>query len=428
MQSKLQPAAVYYDMARVAAEKLEQVLRNATPKKPPIKRSARLVQNQGRVWLFVYMQVATAGKVGPLVSPSTMAEIRAATGHPRAYVDANVRRGLLTYALLLNAPPKLPTDIEYPSGRAGLALLGLSHSGEVSTPWDSLGHVLIAGMTGSGKSNLMRLLANQAVEQDHELALADPGGLTFGPLMDHPANFAPPAESLDDCAELIRRAQNEFNDRVHLYKNLPSHGQPDSIDTYNAEAAKQGQPLKRLFVFIDEFTAVMRHLKGKQGINQIEALALRGRKYGIHLVLATQAATRLDLGLARDQCRTRICFRVMSPATSRMLLQRSGAENIKQPGRALTNRWGMIQTYRLAAAAITPSTGSDGLTNRERAIVAAVWESHGGRLTFKALTEQGMSRSQARGLRTDFLARGLARHAPEADNSIMLIVNAPVTV
>jgi hypothetical protein len=63
---------------------------------------------------------------------------------------------------------------------------------------------------------------------------------------------------------------------------------------------------------------------------------LRARKYGLWCILGGQdwKASSLDTAI-RNQLASRVQFKAMSASQSRVLLQRSGAERLDVPGRAL---------------------------------------------------------------------------------------------
>ena len=68
------------------------------------------------------------------------------------------------------------------------------------------------------------------------------------------------------------------------------------------------------------------------------------RKFGINLIFSGQSISADLVGPMRDQITTRLCFRVARKEISRIVVGRSGAELIQQPGRALTER-GALQAY-----------------------------------------------------------------------------------
>lgn len=86
----------------------------------------------------------------------------------------------LRYVVLLGQRPRLPRRVALPELSPGRALLGLRYTGTpVAIPWGKLGHLLVAGKTGSGKSGFLRLLAYQAIANGAQLLAADLDGTTF---------------------------------------------------------------------------------------------------------------------------------------------------------------------------------------------------------------------------------------------------------
>jgi S-DNA-T family DNA segregation ATPase FtsK/SpoIIIE len=154
-----------------------------------------------------------------------------------------------------------------------------------------LGHCLIIGPTGSGKSELMKLLLQQVVSKDPncELILIDfKGGATL-------SQFAqlPQAKLLvtdidghnpDDLwqqvkAELGRRELRLAACRVARIEDI----------------LELGQQLPRRYIFIDELAATLAESPVAQAA--LTAVAARGRTLGVHLVLATQSAQAVPRAL-----------------------------------------------------------------------------------------------------------------------------------
>jgi len=106
------------------------------------------------------------------------------------------------------------------------------------------------------------------------------------------------------------------------------------------------------------------------------------------------------------------------------VLQETGAERLKEPGRAQTNRWGVVQVYEVGREAMG-LPGGDGMTDAERVLAERLAHEHGGRMTFEALAGLGYPRRQATRLRLDWVQRGLATRAPGEDNSILVQSGEP---
>lgn len=146
-------------------------------------------------------------------------------------------------------------------------------------------HLLIVGPTGSGKSELCRLLSvglANATEEPYELAFIDfKGGATFSFLKAHPSVVGM-ATDLEDHKLFSAGLAAELARRERLFADARC----STIDEY-----QQNEPLKRMVVIIDEATTYMR--SGPVAAELVESLAARGRSLGVHLVLATQTLTGL---------------------------------------------------------------------------------------------------------------------------------------
>jgi DNA segregation ATPase FtsK/SpoIIIE-like protein len=406
----------YIPQATHSARILLDVLARRPDTDPRHIAAWRLTEDAGQVWLFAILDDRKLPNLRAYTSPDLCHHLSTAL-RGRPVVTSN-HTGL-RLAVLLTQKPQLPHDLPYPGWRKGQVQIGTCATGtEIVTDWEGLGHVLCAGMTGSGKSNFLRLIVAQAIPEGHRLLLGDLRGRTFGLLEGHPALLAPLAESPDDCAGIVQVALAEMNRRAELYRQV--RGAPETLVEYNAVARG---PLPRLLLVLNEYNSLVMEAGGPKGdvARAVTLLTTQGRGYGITVILAGQKFQREIVGSAQDQCRTRLCFAVQKPSTSRVVLDRTGAERLKAPGRALTDPWGLVQVYSLPKE-LLPASPGHGLTPDEERIAAWVSEHANGRLTIKALTEMGLSEREARRLRDDWQARGLAIKRPEQDNALCLAV------
>lgn len=192
-------------------------------------------------------------------------------------------------------------------------------------------HGLIAGTTGSGKSELLRSLIVSlaaAVSPDHlNFALIDyKGGSTFDACARLP-HVVGVVTDLD--AHLGRRAltclEAELRYREARLREVEATDLPEYLATGPEE------PLPRLVVVIDEFAALAAELPGF--VPSLVDIAQRGRSLGVHLLLATQRPAGVIGENIRANTNLRIALRVHDPADSRDVLDDQAAAAIPR-GRA----------------------------------------------------------------------------------------------
>lgn len=329
----------------------------------------------------------------------------------------------LRYVVPLSRPRALPKRIEFPlDAERGKLALGVNYIGKrVAVPWEDLGHLLVAGMTGSGKSMFLRLLVWQAIRDGIGLLLADIDQATFPMLAGHSSLQAPIAKSAGEAFELIRQALGECDRRAALFQAMP--GYPENLDEYNRLAVKHGkEPLPRLLLVLDEFSATLSTLGGGKGDagQLLAAIGFRGRKFGITVVFAAHEFTKEQVGLLRDQVRTVVMLRVQSKEMAKRL-GCEGAERIsaQRPGLAVTNRWGPLQTYFLDKGALLQGVPSNPLqtTPAEEAIFKLALAKDGLVTRERVMQWGGVSEWQARKWMESWAIRGWIAKDPKRNNA-----------
>lgn len=213
-------------------------------------------------------------------------------------------------------------------------LLGVTQddAGQIVTVRRSLArlvHIAIGGITGWGKSIFLRQLAYQLIKSCDpiDVALVDLEGVTFAPFMKSDQLLYPIADNEPDARAVYHDLLNEMEHRKDLYSRYPGVA---SLDEYNEKADEQLRPIACL---TDESTALF---EDKTIEGTVKTLILRARKYGLWLIMGGQdwKASSLDTAI-REQFASRVQFKTMSSTSSRVLLQRAGAEELQVAGRAL---------------------------------------------------------------------------------------------
>ncbi len=195
------------------------------------------------------------------------------------------------------------------------AVLGMTADGAVEIDLVRDGpHALIAGTTGSGKSELLRTLvaslAAGASPDDLTFVLIDyKGGSTFDACADLPHTVGLVTD-LDE--RLAERALVSLEAEVRRRERLLRGVGADEVDAYRAAVGADIDPLPRLVVVIDEFAAMAADLPGF--LPALVGVAQRGRSLGIHLILATQRPAGVVSDEIRANTNLRIALRLQDRA------------------------------------------------------------------------------------------------------------------
>lgn len=208
-------------------------------------------------------------------------------------------------------------------------------------------HGMIAGATGSGKSELlMSLILQLACNYDPTVinfVLIDyKGGGAFVPLKNLP-HVVDIVTNLQQSAvdrmfkaitaELNRRQEiNTATDSKHIVDYRKKGLHLLAPDVFEQRFGIKKQPYPHLFVIIDEFAEMMEGDNDyKEQLNRITRL---GRSLGVSLILAAQRPTGVTDQM-RSNIQLRICLRVATPAESSELLRRPDAAFLPNgiPGR-----------------------------------------------------------------------------------------------
>ena len=198
-------------------------------------------------------------------------------------------------------------------------------------------HALIAGTTGSGKSEFLQtVVASLAISNSPEqmtFVLVDyKGGSAFKDCAQLPHTVGMVTD-LD--THLVGRALTslgaELRRREHL---LAVPGAKDLEDYWALQRHDPSLPvIPRLAIVIDEFASLKSELP--DFVDGLVTIAQRGRSLGIHLVLATQRPSGVISNDIRANTNLRIALRVTDDAESRDVIDAPDSATIgaHQPGR-----------------------------------------------------------------------------------------------
>lgn len=235
------------------------------------------------------------------------------------------------------------------SSRSLAAPIGLDSRGAVATidPQESFDgpHGLVAGTTGSGKSELLiTWILSTAVcfpPEQAAFVLIDYKGGGLADAFDRSdlrlPHLAGTVTNLDGAevsrslaslqAELVRRQA-----MLASAKRLTGDATMD-VSSYQRHyaAGELAEPMPHLFVVADEFA----ELKAQEPefMDELVSAARIGRSLGVHLVLATQKPTGVVSDQIQANSRFRVCLRVADAADSKEMIRRPDAAALEGPGR-----------------------------------------------------------------------------------------------
>ncbi|MFM9961637.1 MAG: DNA translocase FtsK [Planctomycetaceae bacterium] len=212
-------------------------------------------------------------------------------------------------------------------------------------------HLLVAGTTGSGKSEWLRmavaglLLTNSP--DTLRLLVIDPKRNAFHALRESRFLWRPivfPDEQ--SASDVLRELADEMDRRYQLL---------DGADTHAELAARSRVPLPRIVCVCDEYFDLINRNRAERKLieEQVCRLGAKARAAGIHLILATQQPSRETIkGTLDSNIPARVGLRMQKRLESTMLLSDAGAERLLGHGDLLFKDIGLPQ--RLQAPLLTP--------------------------------------------------------------------------
>lgn len=219
------------------------------------------------------------------------------------------------------------------------APLGVSKSGIVSLDLHDKAHGphgLVAGTTGSGKSEILQtyILAMSTLFHPYEVSFVIidfKGGGMVNQFKKLP-HLLGAITNID--GKEIDRSLKSIKAELQKRQRLFADADVNHIDKYirKFQSGEVNIPLPHLIIIVDEFA----ELKAEQPefMKELISAARIGRSLGVHLILATQKPS----GQVDDQIwsnsKFKLCLKVQSQEDSNEVIKSPLAAEIKEPGRA----------------------------------------------------------------------------------------------
>jgi hypothetical protein len=167
-------------------------------------------------------------------------------------------------------------------------------------------HLLVVGATGTGKSELLRLMICGWLGQSEpiDLTLIDfKGGATMAKFAGHPRVIGLATDLVvTDVLAVASTLERQLLSRQSLLAKV----EVASIEEY----VRAGNSLRRQIIVIDEFGELLR--QHPRIVQVLEQIAARGRSLGMHLVVANQSMAGVSRSLLVN-LRARVAIGEMDP-------------------------------------------------------------------------------------------------------------------
>lgn len=224
-------------------------------------------------------------------------------------------------------------------------------------------HLLVAGSTGMGKSVGLNTIIASILYKKHpaevKFVLIDPKMVEFSIYNKIQKDFLAklPGEeeaiitNMDKVVPTLLSLCMEMDQRYELLKAAGVRAikeYNEKFVSYRLNPEKGHRYMPYIVVVIDEFADLIM-TAGKEVETPIARIAQKARAVGIHVILATQRpSANIITGVIRANFPGRIAFRVTQQLESRIILDRSGANQLIGRGDMLFSRDGVIDRVQCA--------------------------------------------------------------------------------
>lgn len=208
-------------------------------------------------------------------------------------------------------------------------------------------HGLVAGMTGSGKSEflityILSMAVNYSPDEVAFVLIDYKGGGLADAFEDknrgiHLPHLVGTITNLDGASiqRSLMSIKSELKRRQTVFKIAKSKTNQGTMDIYDYQKLyrnnKVSEPMPHLFIISDEFA----EMKAQQPefMNELISTARIGRSLGVHLILATQKPSGVVNDQIRSNTKFQVCLRVQDRSDSMDMIKRPDAAELKNTGR-----------------------------------------------------------------------------------------------
>lgn len=301
-------------------------------------KNAELIntQDKGKTSEFVYSTISDtkAKDIVQLLAPVYTEEIS---------LEGNLTKNISMFEMLnIIAVDDIDLQARWQSSqvyKSMAAPLGVSKRGVVSLDLHDKAHGphgLVAGTTGSGKSEILQtyILAMSTLFHPYEVGFVIidfKGGGMVNQFRELP-HLLGAITNID--GKEINRSLKSIKAELQKRQRLFADADVNHIDKYirKYKAGEVATPLPHLIIIVDEFA----ELKAEHPdfMKELISAARIGRSLGVHLILATQKPSGQVNEQIWSNSRFKLCLKVQSQQDSNEVIKSPLAAEIKEPGRA----------------------------------------------------------------------------------------------
>lgn len=332
---------------------------------------------------YVVFRITLPDRIAPhdVLSDEFVFDLRLLMGRPDMTINATPYDGLFVHIPLKGSTAGVPDLFLWESAHTNSHAMGLIPKGNNYIPI-GIGanrlfyyadlvtdpHLLIAGTTGGGKSNMLNGIVCSLVRNNTpaelQLVLLDMKRVELWPYRGLPHLWEKQPKIVTDFDQVLPTLALIRSEMEHRYNTLASH------DLRNAQAWNEKNPnsaMPRIIVIFDEMADIMKDSKyGSEVTAILERLAAMTRAVDINFILCTQRpSVDVITGLIKANVSTRLAFAVPSDADSRTIIDNGAARGLSPKGRGVFLHKG----YQILVQ--TPLIMDDQITKTIKAVVKA---------------------------------------------------------
>jgi hypothetical protein len=213
----------------------------------------------------------------------------------------------------------------------------------VHLDFEQFPHVLVAGESGGGKSNLINAMISQFITMNSpdelRLVLVDnKGGIELSHFDGAPHLLAAPVISIDGVVPTLKMVRQVMTQRLAMFQKAGHR----NLASYN-KAVKN--PLPRLICVVDEMATLIGVEETPDIHRELRVLTSQGRAVGIHMIVCTQHPS-VDVlpGWIKTNLTLRIASKMPNHTASQIVVDSISAAHLPEvPGRMVFRRGGSEQ-------------------------------------------------------------------------------------